>query len=87
MPYIKDVLFNLHNYFDYVINYIICKLENDERIANISTIVFSARNDNQIYMESLKCEKQLSKDNCFDLLLGLDANMIKYEFETETCAE
>jgi len=87
MPYIKDVLFNLHNYFDYVINYIICKLENDERIANISTIVFSARNDNQIYMESLKCEKQLSKDTCFDLLLGLDANMIKYEFETETCAE
>ena len=87
MPYIKEVLFNLHNYFDYVINYMICKIENGERIVNISTIVFGAKNDNQIYMEYLKNKQVLSKDNCFDLLFGLDSNMIKYEFETDPCTE
>lgn len=83
MPYVKDVLFNIHNYFDYAVNYIICKIENDESIPNISTIVFGAKNDNQIYMEYLKKENTLSKDNCFELLFGFDENMVSYEFETE----
>ena len=81
MPYIKDILFNLHNYFDYVINYIICKIENDEYISNISTIVFEARTDNQIYMEKLKENQELSKENCLYLLFGPDKDMILYDFE------
>lgn len=84
MPYIKDILFNLHNYFDYVINYIICKIENDEYINNISTIVFEARTDNQIYMEQLKEKQTLKKENCLALLFGPDKDMILYEFEVNT---
>ena len=84
MPYIKDILFNLHNYFDYVINYIICKIENDEYISNISTIVFEARTDNQIYMEQLKNNQKLSEDNCLTLLFGPDQDMVLYDFEVNT---
>ncbi len=81
MPYIKDILFNLHNYFDYVINYIICKIENNEYISNISTIVFEAKTDNQIYMEKLKGNQELNKENCLYILFGPDKDMILYDFE------
>lgn len=81
MPYIKDILFNLHNYFDYVINYIICKIENNEYIGNVSSIIFEAKTDNQIYMEKLKENQKLSKDNYLSLLFGPDKDMIYYDFE------
>ena len=46
MPYVDERLFNVHNYFDYVVNYIICKLENGHYIQNISALVFEAKTDN-----------------------------------------
>lgn len=82
MPYMKDVLFNLHNYVDYVVNLVICKMENDEYIPNISSVVFEAKNDNQIHIEMLKKGGELSKDNYIDLLFGPDRNLLCYEFET-----
>lgn len=82
MQYINEVLFNLHNYFDYVVNYIICKLENDEYITDVSTVVFEAKTDNLIHLEMLKEKAELSKDNCFELLFGPDKSMILYEYET-----
>ena len=80
-PYIKDVLFNLHNYFDYVVNYIICKMENEEYIPSISFLIFEAKTDCEIYMERLKEKADLSKENYLDLLFGSDKNLIRYEFE------
>jgi|GEM_PF-733217 len=53
MPYVDEILFNVHNYFDYVVNYIICKLENGSYIQNISALVFEAKTDNQIHCEKV----------------------------------
>lgn len=82
LQYINDILFNIHNYFDYVINFLLCKIENDEYIPNVSSLVFEAKNDNRIHMELLKRNEKLDKVNYVRLLFGPDKNLIKYEFET-----
>ncbi len=81
MPYMREILFNLHNYFDYVVNYIICKLECQEYVESISSVVFEAKNDNQIYNEYLKNEDKLSDNNYSLLLFGPDKKMMQYDFE------
>lgn len=77
----KIAVNHLHNYFDYVINYMLCKSENDDEIINISSIVFEAQNDNIIHNEILQENTLLTKDNYRELLFGPDKNLINYKFE------
>jgi len=74
---------HLHNYFDFIVNYMLCKAENDNYVASTSAVVFEAKNDNQIYDEFLKTKKDedLSGDNYLNLLFGPDKNLVKYQFE------
>ena len=74
---------HLHNYFDFIVNYMLCKAENDDFVASTSAVVFEAKNDNQIYYEFLKKkqDEDLSADNYLDLLFGPDKNLVKYQFE------
>lgn len=72
---------HLHNYFDYVVNYMICKSENGDYVISTAAVVFEAKNDNQIYHEILKENKSLSLDNYLVYLFGPDSNLIKYQFE------
>lgn len=81
MPYISEILFNIHNYFDYIINYIICKLENKSYIQSISSMVFEAKNDNQIHITYLKNEKEISNNNYLNVLFGPDLSIIHFDFE------
>ena len=81
MPYMREILFNLHNYFDYVVNYVICKMECQEYVESISSVVFEAKNDNQIYAEYLKKDNKLSDKNYSLLLFGPDNKMMQYGFE------
>jgi hypothetical protein len=82
LPYINDILYNVHNYFDYVINYIICKLENDQTIIDITSVVFEAKNDNELHISSLQsCNEAITPANCFHVLFGPDQNIIDYDFE------
>lgn len=81
MPYMEEILFNLHNYFDYVVNYIICKLECEEYVESISSVVFEAKNDNLLYGEYLKASINLSGENHSTLLFGPDNKMMQYNFE------
>lgn len=83
VPFIRDILYNLHNYFDYVVNYIVCKIENGDYVNSISSLVFEAKNDNLIYQEFLKTNESLNKDNFIFMLFGPDENIINYEYETE----
>lgn len=77
-----DVAVNhLHNYFDFVVNYILCKSENNDFVISPSVVVFEAKNDNRIYYESLKKDEPLSADNYKKLLFGPDQNLINYQFE------
>lgn len=81
MPYVNEILFNVHNYFDYVVNYIICKLENGQYIQNISALVFEAKMDNQIHYEFLKKAGEITEGNYLHALFGPDVNIIDYNFE------
>lgn len=77
-----DVAVNhLHNYFDYMVNYMLCKLENGDYIQNTSSVVFEAKNDTRIHHELLKDNKPLSRDNYLEYLFGPDQNLIYYQFE------
>ena len=72
---------HLHNYFDYAINYMLCKSENGDIIVSTASLVFEAKNDNRIRYEMLKSKENLSLENYQDYLFGPDLNLIKYQFE------
>ena len=80
-PNIESALYNLHNYFDYVVNYIICCWENGKFSKSIDQLVFEIQNDNQLFRELLKQSDSLSDDNYIDVLFGGDSDLIHYEFE------
>lgn len=72
---------HLHNYFDFVVNYMLCKSENGDYIASTAAVVFEAQNDNRIYHELLKENAPLSAANYKKYLFGPDSNLINYKFE------
>lgn len=72
---------HVHNYFDFMVNYLLCKSENGNNVVSISAVVFEAKNDNRIYNEILKENACLGKDNYMMYLFGPDKNLINYQFE------
>ena len=82
MSYVEIVINHLHNYFDYAVNYVICKSENGDYISSISALVFEAQNDNRMHIEMLKGDEKLSAHNYLDLLFGPDSRLINYAFES-----
>ncbi len=81
LSYVEIVVNHLHNYFDYVVDYILCKSENGDYISSISALVFEAQNDNKIHMELLKNDDSLSAKNYIGFLFGPDTHLINYAFE------
>lgn len=81
MPETEVAVNHLHNYFDFVLNYMLCKSESGDHIVSTSAVVFEAKNDLRIYMERLKNNDQLCKENYLNLLFGPDYRLIDYEFE------
>ncbi len=75
------VVNHLHNYFDYIVNYMLCKSENGDYIEDVSTLVIEAKNDLSIHHEILKTDEKLSIDNFKMYLFGPDQNLINYDFE------
>lgn len=71
---------HLHNYFDYIINYMLCKSENNDLIISMSTLVFEAKNDNLIHHELLKSKILLSKENYMQYFFGADSRLVNYDF-------
>ena len=78
---IEIALNHLHNYFDYVVNFMLCKSENGDYIESTSAVVFEAKNDNKIHCELLKTGEELSQDNFQTYLFGPDPYLIAYKFE------
>ena len=81
MPNIESALYNLHNYFDFIINYIICCWENGKFSKSIGQLIFETQNDIQLHRELLKQVDQLNGDNYINCLFGGDHDLIHYEFE------
>ena len=75
------VVNHLHNYFDFAINYMLCKSENGDYIESVPTLVFECKNDNTIHQEMLKLNEELHESNYIELLFGPDSKIINYEFE------
>lgn len=81
VPGIDIAANHLHNYFDYVVNYMLCKSENGDYVISTAAVVFEAKNDNRIHAEMLKENNPLSLDNYVAYLFGPDGNLINYQFE------
>lgn len=78
----SDVIINhIHNYFDFVIDYVLCKSENGDYIDSMAAVVFEAQNDNRIYSELLKTDNCLSLDNYKIYLFGPDPDIENYKFQ------
>lgn len=83
-PGMETAVNHLHNYFDYVVNYILCKIENKEAVPSFSSLVFEAKSDLQVQNTILSKDVNLSQDNYKDLLFGIDHNLMNYTFEGYT---
>lgn len=70
----------LHNYVDFVVNYIFVKNEAGEYIENISDVVEEAKNDNEVHRKILRDNKSfnINKNNYKKLLFGPSDNVLKY---------
>lgn len=81
MPESDIAINHLHNYFDYAVNYMLCKSENGDYISSITAVAFEAKIDIQIHHEYLKKQLPLSKETYRRLLFGSDPRIIEYQFE------
>lgn len=70
----------LHNYVDFVVNYILVKTEAGEYIEDISDIVEEARYDNEVHKKILLTNKitNVNNDNYKLLLFGPSDNILRY---------
>lgn len=78
---IETAVCHLHDYFDYIVNYVLCKLETKTYVPDIASIAFEAKNDNEIHHNLLKNNDGLNADNYLSLLFGPDTKIIQYVFE------
>ena len=71
---------HLHNYFDYVVNYLPCKSENGDYVISTAAVVFEAK---MIIAYTQKHSKKISHspENYIAYLFGPDSNLVKYKFE------
>lgn len=81
MPYNNDILFNIHNYFDYCVNFLLCKLESGEYIRSISSVIFEAKNDNEIHLSLLKKTDNITPENYLACLFGPDQKIVEFKYE------
>ena len=81
LPNTQQLVNNLHAYFDYIVNYIVCKIENNDYVSNIASLVFEAKNDNMIHSTILQENHALNIDNYLLYLFGPDIKLEKYTFE------
>ena len=72
---------HLHNYFDYVVNYMLCKIENNDYIVSTAAVVFESQNDVRTHSEMLKNQRTLSENNYMEILFGPDPKLLEYKFE------
>ena len=81
VPGTKIAINHLHNYFDYVVNYILCKSANSNFVCGVQSIVFEAKNDEMIHESLIKQYKNISSENYMAWLFGPDEKMIDYSFD------
>lgn len=78
---LEVIVNHLHSYFDYVVNYMLCKSENDDLIMSVSALIMETKTDNQIHHEMLKSREKLSAATYQKYLYGPDPNLASYKFE------
>ena len=78
---LEVIVNHLHSYFDYVVNYMLCKSENDDLIMIVSALIMETKTDNQIHHEMLKSQEKLSAATYQKYLYGPDPNLAAYKFE------
>lgn len=82
MDHIEDNVKYLHNYFDYIIDFMLCCVENNKYIDSIPEMVMELSIENKMHINYLRSKKDepLTIDNYKKLLFGADEKIINYNF-------
>ena len=79
VPYTADLVENLHNYVDFIINFIICKSWNGETIADINSLIAEVEMDNELHYQILKnSKKEETVEDTYTSLFGPSKNIVDY---------
>lgn len=79
VQYTSDLVENLHDYVDFIINFIICKSWNGETIANIRSLIAEVKMDNELHYQILKSsKKENASANIYVSLFGPSTNIVDY---------
>ena len=81
IPGMNIAINHLHNYFDYIVNYILCKSANSDFVCGVTSVVHEAKNDEEIHESLIKQYKNISSENYMAWLFGPDEKMIDYSFD------
>lgn len=81
LPRMTTAVNHLHNYFDYVVNYILCKSSANNFVCGVASVVHEAKNDEEIHLSLIKEYKNISAENYMAWLFGPDEKMIDYTFD------
>ena len=70
---------NLHNYVDFIINFIICKSWNGENIADINSLIAEVEMVNDLHYQILKTsKKEETVEDTYTSLFGPSKNIVDY---------
>ena len=79
VPYIADLIENLHDYVDFIMNFVICKSWSGEQITDIRSLIAEVKLDNEVHMRYLNANrKEKTNKHVFESLFGPSATILEY---------
>lgn len=79
VPFMSDLVEHLHNYVDYIINFIICKSWGGENIKDIRSLIAEVTMDNDLHYQILReSKKKEAKSDVYVSLFGPASDIVDY---------
>lgn len=79
VPFIEDLVENLHNYVDFVLNFMVCKSWAGERITDIQSLITEVKVDNEVHYNMLSAaRKEKTSEHVYESLFGPSKNILIY---------
>ena len=84
VPYVSYLVDNLHNYIDFILNFIICKSWHGDNILDIKSLIAEVKTDNEIHYKLLHDDLTAkTSENILKNLFGPSSNILEYYADSE----
>ena len=84
VPYVSYLVDNLHNYIDFILNFIICKSWHGDNIFDVKSLIAEVRIDNEIHYKLLRKDlKAKTSKNILTNLFGPSSSILEYYADSE----